>query len=180
MLHWCDAADGLKSVALRYFNAAGAHPSGKIGEDHQPESHLIPIVLQVALGQREAIDIFGDDYPTTDGTCIRDYIHVMDLAQAHRLALHYLRRNNSSRVYNLGNGQGFSVKEVIAQAREVTGQAIPWLVSARRPGDPAVLVASAARAQAELGWCPAYTGLQEIIATAWNWHKHHPQGFAGV
>ncbi len=180
MLHWCDAAYGLKSVALRYFNAAGAHPSGKIGEDHQPESHLIPIVLQVALGQREAIDIFGDDYPTTDGTCIRDYIHVMDLAQAHRLALHYLRRNNSSRVYNLGNGQGFSVKEVIAQAREVTGQAIPWLVSARRPGDPAVLVASAARAQAELGWCPAYTGLQEIIATAWNWHKHHPQGFAGV
>lgn len=177
MLRWCDAAYGLKSISLRYFNAAGAHPDGVIGEDHNPESHLIPIILQVALGQREHIGIFGDDYPTADGTCIRDYIHVMDLANAHWLALEYLRRTHRSDIFNLGSGKGFSVLEVIETARKVTGHPIPAKIYPRRAGDPAVLVASAEKAQQKLKWQPRYRQLEEIIATAWKWHKDHPNGF---
>lgn len=177
MLNWCDLAYGIKSISLRYFNAAGAHPDGLIGEDHQPETHLIPIILQVALGQREYVGIYGDDYPTEDGTCIRDYIHVMDLANAHYLALDYLRKENRSGVYNLGNGLGFSVKQVIDTAREVTGHPIPSKVMPRRPGDPAVLVASSEKAKMELGWNPKYNQLGTIIESAWRWHQKRPNGF---
>ncbi|PLT31049.1 UDP-glucose 4-epimerase GalE [Peribacillus deserti] len=177
MFRWCDGAYGLKSVSLRYFNAAGAHPDGIIGEDHTPESHLIPIILQVALGQREHIGIFGDDYPTEDGTCIRDYIHVMDLANAHWLALKQLRSHNESGVFNLGNGKGFSVKEVIETSREVTGHEIPEVVSERRAGDPAILIASSEKAQKVLGWKPKYNDLKTIIKTAWKWHKANPNGY---
>lgn len=176
-LRWMAEAYGIKYTALRYFNAAGAHMSGAIGEDHSPESHLIPIILQVALGQREHIGIFGDDYPTEDGTCIRDYIHVTDLADAHILALDKMRRDNTSGIYNLGNGKGFSVKEVIEVARRVTGHPIPEKVEPRRAGDPAVLVASSEKAQKELGWKPQFNDLETIITTAWNWHKEHPRGF---
>lgn len=176
-LRWMAEAYGIKYTALRYFNAAGAHRSGAIGEDHSPESHLIPIILQVALGQREHIGIFGDDYPTEDGTCIRDYIHVTDLADAHILALDKMRRDNTSGIYNLGNGKGFSVKEVIEVARRVTGHPIPEKVESRRAGDPAVLVASSEKAQKELGWKPQFNDLETIISTAWNWHKEHPHGF---
>lgn len=177
MLKWCAHAYGIQAVALRYFNAAGAHPDGYIGEDHHPESHLIPIILQVALGQREFISIYGEDYPTKDGTCIRDYIHVMDLANAHWLALEKLRKTNESAVYNLGNGEGFSVKEVIQKAREITGQAIPERVGPRRAGDPAVLIASSEKAQQELGWKPQFNSLEQILRDAWNWHHNHPKGF---
>lgn len=177
MLKWCDQAYGLKYVALRYFNAAGAHPEGHIGEDHQPESHLIPIILQVALGQREHLAIFGDDYPTPDGTCIRDYIHVMDLANAHWLALQKLRETNESSVYNLGNGEGFSVKQVVEKTREITGHPLPTQIVPRRAGDPAVLIASSEKAQQELGWKPQFNSLGQIIETAWNWHRSHPKGF---
>ncbi|MCR4434548.1 MAG: UDP-glucose 4-epimerase GalE [Clostridiales bacterium] len=176
-LKWVDNAYGIRYISLRYFNAAGAHTSGKIGEDHSPESHLIPIVLRTALGQREAISIFGEDYNTPDGTCIRDYIHVMDLARAHILALNKLRSGGKSDVFNLGNGEGFSVKEVVEIAREVTGAAIKAVVSGRRPGDPAVLVASSEKIQRELGWSPRYHELKTIIETAWNWHKNNPEGF---
>ncbi|RHW42686.1 UDP-glucose 4-epimerase GalE [Neobacillus notoginsengisoli] len=177
MFRWCDGPYGLKSISLRYFNAAGAHPDGLIGEDHTPESHLIPIILQVALGQREAIGIFGDDYPTEDGTCIRDYIHVMDLANAHWLALEYLRKNDTSGVFNLGNGTGFSVKQVIEEARKVTNHPIPEKISERRAGDPAVLIASSDRAKEVLGWKPKYNDLRTIIETAWKWHQANPNGF---
>ena len=177
MFRWSDGPYGLKSISLRYFNAAGAHPDGMIGEDHDPESHLIPIILKVALGQREAIGIFGDDYPTEDGTCIRDYIHVMDLANAHWLALEHLRKNENSDVFNLGNGTGFSVKQVIETARKVTGHRIPELVSPRRAGDPAVLIATSEKAQTVLGWKPKYNDLETIIRTAWNWHQSHPTGY---
>lgn len=177
MFRWCDGAYGLKSISLRYFNAAGAHPHGIIGEDHTPETHLIPIILQVALGQREHIGIYGDDYPTKDGTCIRDYIHVMDLANAHWLALEHLRKNDVSDVFNLGNGRGFSVKEVIETARTVTKHEIPAVVSPRRAGDPAVLIASSEKAQRTLGWKPKYNQLETIIETAWNWHKNNPDGY---
>lgn len=177
MLHWCDQAYGIHFVALRYFNAAGADPQGRIGEDHHPESHLIPLILQVALGQRESIAIFGDDYPTSDGTCVRDYIHVLDLAQAHRLALNTLRTTQKSGIYNLGNGQGFSVLEVIEAARRITGHPIPAKMGNRRPGDPAVLIASSNLAQEVLGWVPKWNQLEQILETAWNWHKKHPQGF---
>ncbi|MHB1653291.1 MAG: UDP-glucose 4-epimerase GalE [Desulfitobacteriaceae bacterium] len=177
MLKWCDQAYSLKSISLRYFNAAGAHPEGHIGEDHRPESHLIPIILQAALGQREFIAIYGDDYPTGDGTCVRDYIHVMDLAHAHGLALQKLRNTPESGVYNLGNGEGFSVREVIQAARDITGQAIPARIAPRRAGDPAVLIASSAKAQEKLGWRPQWNRLEQIIETAWAWHKTHPQGF---
>ncbi len=176
-LKWADNAYGIKSISLRYFNAAGAHISGKIGEDHTPESHLIPIILQVALGKREAISIFGDDYETPDGSCIRDYIHVTDLAQAHILALKKLRNGGDSAVYNLGNGKGFSVKEVIEIAREVTGEKIKAVVADRRPGDPAILIASSDKIQKELNWQPQYNDLRTIMETAWNWHKNHPNGF---
>ena len=173
ILHWMDRIYGLHYAALRYFNAAGA--TKERGEDHHPETHLIPLVLQVALGQRESIAIFGDDYPTRDGTPVRDYIHVSDLAQAHILALHALDRG--SRTYNLGNGQGFSVKEVIETAREVTGHPIPAKVVARRPGDPAVLIAGSETIRRELGWRPRFPDLRTIIQTAWEWHCTHPHGY---
>lgn len=177
MMAWCEQAYGLRFVSLRYFNAAGAHPDGHIGEDHNPETHLIPIVLQVALGQRESLSVFGDDYPTEDGTCIRDYVHVMDLAQAHRLALKKLRETGESGIYNLGNGTGFSVKQVVERAREITGRPIPTRVVPRRPGDPAVLIASSQKAREELGWRPQYENLDNMIATAWAWHQAHPHGY---
>lgn len=176
-LKWADNAYGIKFVALRYFNAAGAHSSGKIGEDHSPESHLIPIILQVALGKREAISIYGDDYETPDGSCIRDYIHVTDLAQAHILALKKLRSGGDSAIYNLGSGSGFSVKEVIEVARQVTGVDIKEVVAPRRPGDPATLIASSEKARQELGWKPEYEDLKIIVESAWIWHKNHPNGF---
>jgi UDP-glucose 4-epimerase len=160
---------------LRYFNAAGASPTGERGEDHEPETHLIPIVLQVALGQRDQVVIFGDDYPTRDGTCVRDYIHVTDLAQAHILALKALDKR--SRTYNLGNGQGFTVKEVIETAREVTGHSIPAVVGPRRPGDPAVLIASSEKIKRELGWQPQFPNLRAIVETAWRWHSTNPHGY---
>ncbi|MEG0583423.1 MAG: UDP-glucose 4-epimerase GalE [Cetobacterium sp.] len=177
MLKWFDQAYGIKYTALRYFNVAGAISTGEIGEDHQPETHLIPIILQVALGKRDKIAIYGDDYPTPDGTCIRDYIHVMDLADAHLLALDRLGRGEESRVYNLGNGEGFSVKEVIDVTRKVTKHPIPAEVSPRRAGDPARLIASSEKAIKELGWKPKYNSLQSIIETAWNWHKTNPEGY---
>ncbi|NGM82950.1 UDP-glucose 4-epimerase GalE [Paenibacillus sp. 7124] len=177
MMSWFDKVLGIKYVALRYFNAAGAHASGKIGEDHRPESHLIPLVLQTALKQRESIAVFGDDYPTEDGTCIRDYIHVSDLADAHVRAVTYLRSGSGSNFFNLGNGLGFSVKEVIETAKEVTGLDIPVVIQERRAGDPAVLVASSAKARSVLGWNPSRADLKEIIRSAWNWHSSHPQGY---
>lgn len=178
MMHWFDTAHGIKYVSLRYFNAAGAHEGGQIGEDHSPETHLVPIIMQVALGQRPQISIFGDDYATPDGTCIRDYIHVTDLADAHILAVEKLRRGGDSSICNLGNGRGFSVKEVIHIAREVTGRPIPAVIEARRAGDPAILVASSARAKAELGWKPRRDILTQIIDSAWNWHRNHPNGYS--
>jgi UDP-glucose 4-epimerase len=177
MMSWFDKVLGIKYVSLRYFNAAGAHESGKIGEDHRPESHLIPLVLQTALKQRPHISVFGDDYATPDGTCIRDYIHVSDLADAHMRAVTYLREDNDSNVFNLGNGQGFSVKEVIETARKVTGLDIPVVAEPRRAGDPAVLVASSDKARSVLGWSPQRTQLEDIISGAWGWHQSHPQGY---
>lgn len=171
MLDWFDQLHGIKSVRFRYFNAAGADPSGDIGEIHDPESHLIPLILAAALGERDHISIFGDDYPTKDGTCIRDYIHVNDLADAHILALDYLRSGNSSTVFNLGNGSGYSVKEVIDVARSVTGKNIPVKVAGRRPGDPAVLIAGSEKAQRVLGWKPRLHDIESIVATAWKWHS---------
>lgn len=177
MLKWYDSAYGIKYTALRYFNVAGAYETGEIGEDHSPETHLIPIILQVALGKREKIGIYGDDYPTEDGTCIRDYVHVMDLVDAHILALDRLAKGNESAIYNLGNGEGFSVKEVIEAARRVTKHPIPAEVSPRRAGDPARLVASSEKAIKELGWKPKYSSLEDMIATAWKWHKNNPEGY---
>lgn len=177
MFKWVGKAHGLRYVSLRYFNACGAHVSGKIGEDHNPESHLIPLILQVPNGKREFISIFGEDYQTKDGTCIRDYIHVTDLAQAHILAVKYLQNGGESDIFNLGNGIGFSVKEVIETARRVTQNAIPAKVTPRRAGDPAKLIASSDKAKKVLGWKPQHAELDEIISTAWNWHKNHPDGF---
>lgn len=179
MFKWTDRAHGLKYVSLRYFNACGAHVSGKIGEAHSPETHLIPLILQVPLGQREYISIFGDDYDTSDGTCIRDYIHVTDLAQAHILAVDYLMKGNESNIFNLGNGVGFTVKEVIDTARKVTGHEIPAKIAERRAGDPARLIASSDKARQVLLWKPEHADLEEIISTAWNWHKNHPNGYNG-
>jgi UDP-glucose-4-epimerase GalE len=170
-------AYGLASVSLRYFNAAGADPDGELGEDHDPETHLIPLVLQTALGQRPRVDIFGDDYPTKDGTCIRDYIHVEDLAQAHLIGLERLLGGEAGGQYNLGNGQGHSVKQVIEMAGRVTGKPIPVSVGERRKGDPAVLVSSSEKAIHDLGWRPRFPGLEAIIETAWNWHKMNPNGY---
>lgn len=175
MLHWMDDRFGMRYAALRYFNAAGA-PSVDHGEDHHPETHLIPLVLQVALGQREHVVIHGDDYDTPDGTCVRDYVHVTDLADAHLRALGAL--DGGSRTYHLGNGHGFSVREVIEAAREVTGRPIPAVVGPRRPGDPAMLVASSDRIHAELGWVPRYAELRDIVSSAWDWHRAHPRGYA--
>lgn len=174
-LYWLDRIKGFRYVALRYFNAAGA--SLERGEDHHPECHLIPLVLQVAQGKRADIKIFGDDYDTPDGTCIRDYIHIADLAQAHILALEKLLKGGASCKYNLGNGQGYSVKQVIETAREVTGHPIPAQVTPRRAGDPAVLIAGSETIRRELGWDPQYPDLRSIIQSAWNWHVKHPNGY---
>ncbi len=173
MLHWLDRCYGFHYATLRYFNAAGA--SAERGEDHRPETHLIPLVLQVALGQRDYVEIYGTDYPTPDGTCVRDYIHVVDLAQAHILALQAL--DEGSQAYNLGNGQGFTVREVIEIARQVTGHPIPAVERPRRPGDPAVLIAGSEKIE-RLGWQPRYPDLKTIIESAWNWHRRHPNGYA--
>lgn len=177
MMKWTDRAHGLKYVALRYFNACGAHESGAIGEAHSPETHLIPLILQVPLKQREYISIFGDDYDTKDGTCIRDYIHVTDLAQAHILAVKYLMEGGESNTFNLGNGVGFTVKEVVETARSVTGDVIEAKVEGRRAGDPAQLIASSDKAKEVLGWKPEHADLKEIIASAWKWHSTHPAGY---
>lgn len=177
MFKWVSQAHGLRYVSLRYFNACGAHISGKIGEDHSPETHLIPLILQVPNGKREFVSIFGDDYKTKDGTCIRDYIHVTDLAQAHIQAVKYLAEGNKSDIFNLGNGVGFSVNEVIETARKVTGHPIPAKISPRRAGDPAILIASSKKAKNILGWKPKHDSLEEIIETAWRWHKNHPDGY---
>ncbi len=177
MFHWTDVAHDLRYVALRYFNACGAHESGKIGEAHNPESHLIPLILQVPNGKREFISVFGTDYDTPDGTCVRDYIHVTDLALAHILAVEYLRKGNESNVFNLGNGIGFSVNDVIETARKVTGHEIPAKMCERRGGDPAQLIASSEKAKNVLGWKPEHDSLEEIIQSAWKWHKSHPNGY---
>ena len=176
LLAWMDRLYGIKYCCLRYFNACGAHPDGHIGEAHEPESHLIPLVLQVALGQRDTIDIYGTDYDTPDGTCIRDYVHVLDLARAHVLALEALQ-NGASRVYNLGSGSGYSVREVIESSRKVTGHAIPVNEAPRRAGDLPVLVADSDKIGRELGWETQYNSLESIIETAWNWHRRHPRGY---
>lgn len=177
MLKWCDTAYGLKFCALRYFNVAGARADGSIGEDHRPETHLIPLILQVAQGKREKLSLFGTDYPTKDGTCVRDYIHVEDLIDAHMLALDYLRKGSPSTAFNLGNGQGFSNREIIEAARRVTGHPIPVAEEDRRPGDPATLIASSQKAMEVLGWKPKYTNVEDIIGTAWKWHSTHPNGY---
>ena len=180
MMKWCDQAYGMKYVALRYFNACGAHENGLIGELHNPETHLIPLILQVPLKKRETIYVFGNDYDTKDGTCVRDYIHVTDLAQAHILAVKYLMEGNESNIFNLGNGVGFTVKEVIETARKVTGKPIKAVEEGRRAGDPAVLIASSEKAKNILGWKPEHADLEEIIASAWKWHSSHPQGYCSV
>ena len=177
MMKWSANAYGLKYVSLRYFNACGAHKSAKIGEAHNPESHLIPLVLQVPNGKRESVSIYGTDYDTPDGTCIRDYIHVTDLAEAHILAVEYLMKGGESNVFNLGNGVGYSVREVIETARRVTGHPIPAVEIPRRAGDPARLVASGEKAKEILGWKPEITELEDIIRSAWAWHSSHPNGY---
>ena len=177
MFYWTEQAHGMKYVSLRYFNACSAHISGKIGEAHNPESHLIPIILQTANGTRDHISVFGTDYDTPDGTCIRDYIHVTDLAQAHILAVEYLINGGESDIFNLGNGVGFSVKEVIETAKKVTGKEIKVVEENRRAGDPAVLIASSEKAKKVLGWNPQYNELSTIIETAWKWHSTHPNGY---
>ena len=179
MMHWAAQAYGMRAVILRYFNVGGALPGGQIGEDHRPESHLIPLILQVALGKREHLTLYGTDWPTPDGTCIRDYLDVMDLADAHLRALHWLRhtaRPGQCLICNLGNGEGFSVLQMVEAARAVTGHAIPTLAGSRRAGDPARLVASAQRAREVLGWT-ARADINAIIASAWAWHQAHPEGF---
>lgn len=177
MFKWVSQAHGLRYVSLRYFNACGAHVSGEIGEAHNPESHLIPLILQVPNKKRDHISIYGDDYNTKDGTCVRDYIHVTDLAQAHILAVKYLMEGNQSDVFNLGNGIGFTVKEVIETARKVTGDPIKAEVEGRRAGDPAFLIASSEKAKTILGWNPQFADLETIISSAWKWHKAHPNGY---
>jgi UDP-glucose 4-epimerase len=177
LMKWCDAAYGMKYVALRYFNVAGARSTGEIGEDHDPETHLIPVVLQVALGQREHISIFGEDYETEDGTCIRDYIHVEDLIDAHILALSYLKNGGDSTAFNLGSNKGFSVKEIVDAVREVTGHPIPAKIEGRRAGDPSTLIASSDKARQVLGWNPKRTSIHEIIQNAWSWHQSNPNGY---
>lgn len=172
MLADAAVAYGLRSVALRYFNAAGASETAEIGEAHQPETHLIPNVLKAVLDQGPGLKVFGDDYPTPDGTCVRDYVHVEDLAQAHELALDYMERHEGAHAFNLGSGQGFSVREVIAAAEQVTGRKVPYEMAPRRAGDPAILVASSERARRELGWQPKYNDLRSIIESAWRWHAN--------
>ncbi|MDR1541174.1 MAG: UDP-glucose 4-epimerase GalE [Clostridiales bacterium] len=176
---WYDSAYGLKYAALRYFNVAGAHPSGKIGEDHRPETHLIPNVLRVAMGLDPAVKLFGGDYPTEDGTCVRDYIHATDLADAHILAMEKLVADDCSSIYNLGNGKGFSNKQIIEMAKDVTGKRIPVEMAPRRHGDPPVLVASSEKISRQLKWKPKFNTLDQIIQTAWQWHAAHPNGYGG-
>ena len=170
LMKWCSKAYGMNFVALRYFNACGAHPNGKIGELHDPETHLIPLVLQVPLGIRETIYIYGNDYNTPDGTCIRDYIHVLDLADAYIKALEYLKKENQSNIFNLGNGEGYSVLEIINAAKKVTNLPINVSIDKRRPGDPARLIANNTKAKEILGWQPKYTDIEEIISSAWNFY----------
>lgn len=177
MFYWTGVAHNLRFVSLRYFNACGAHISGQIGEDHNPETHLIPLILQAASGKRDHISIFGTDYDTVDGTCVRDYIHVTDLAQAHILAVRYLMDGNKSDIFNLGNGVGFTVRQVIDEARKVTGADIKVVEEGRRAGDPATLIASSDKAKSVLGWKPEYADLSKIIETAWKWHSKHKNGF---
>ena len=177
MMHWADKAYGIKFVALRYFNVAGAAPDGTIGEDHGPETHLVPIILQVAQGKRKELSIFGDDYNTPDGTNVRDYVHVMDLADAHILAIKYLEAGNESNAFNLGSSTGISNKQILEAAREVTGEQIPAKIAPRRPGDPDSLVAASDKARNVLGWDPKYDDVHDIIATAWKWHSTHPKGY---
>ncbi|MGH1049476.1 UDP-glucose 4-epimerase GalE [Bacillus cytotoxicus] len=177
MMKWQSKASDMNYVALRYFNVAGAKEDGSIGEAHNHETHLIPIILQVALGQRDELMIYGDDYNTPDGTNIRDYIHVVDLIDAHIKALEYLKRGGKSEVFNLGSAEGFSNKEILNAAREITGHPIPAKIGPRRPGDPDVLIASSVKAQEVLGWKPKYTSIKDIIATAWKWHQSHPEGY---
>lgn len=177
MMAWADSAYGVKFVALRYFNVAGAAPDGSIGEDHGPETHLVPIIMQVAQGKRAELSIFGDDYNTPDGTNVRDYVHVMDLADAHLLALKYLFAGNESNAFNLGSSTGFSNKQMLEAAREVTGKSIPAKMAPRRPGDPDSLVAASDKARNVLGWKPKYDDVHDIITTAWKWHESHPQGY---
>lgn len=171
-------AYGLRAISLRYFNASGADPSGEIGEDHTPEHHLVPIVLQVALGQREKVNVYGTDWPTRDGTCVRDYVHVTDLAQAHLRGLDALRKGHATAEYNLGNGSGYTVMEVIRTVEEVTERKINSVSAERRPGDPAVLVASSEKIVRDLGWDPQFPELRTIIETAWKWHSTHPYGYS--
>lgn len=177
MMKWFDTAYNIKYIALRYFNAAGADPQGVIGEDHKVETHLIPLILQVPLGKREYISVFGNDYDTVDGTCIRDYIHVMDLASAHYLALEALLNNSDSTVYNLGNGEGYSVMQVIEAAKKVTRYDIKVNIEGRRAGDPAKLIATCDKIVKELGWKPQYPQIEKIIQDAWNFHRKHPRGY---
>lgn len=177
MMAWADKAYGIKFVALRYFNVAGAAPDGTIGEDHGPETHLVPIILQVAQGKRKELSIFGDDYNTPDGTNVRDYVHVMDLTDAHILAIKYLEAGNKSNAFNLGSSTGFSNKQMLEAAREVTGKPIPAKMAPRRPGDPGSLVAASDKAREILGWKPKYDDVHDIIATAWKWHSTHPKGY---
>ncbi|MBM7688403.1 UDP-glucose 4-epimerase GalE [Enterococcus ureilyticus] len=177
MMKWCDKAYGIRYVALRYFNVAGAKSDASIGEDHVPETHLIPIILQTALGQREYLGIYGDDYDTPDGTCIRDYVYIEDLIAAHIAALDYLQKGNKSNIFNLGSNNGYSVKEMLEAAREVTGKEIPAKVLPRRSGDPSKLVASSEKAKMTLAWEPQITDIKQIIKTAWDWHISHPKGY---
>lgn len=177
IIKWADVAYGIKFVALRYFNVAGAMPDGSIGEDHHPETHLIPIILQAAAGTRDGLQIFGDDYSTKDGTNVRDYVHVVDLADAHILAMKYLSEGNDSNAFNLGSATGFSNLEILNAARKVTGQPIPAKIGPRRPGDPSTLIAASDKARTILGWKPKFDDVEQVIATAWNWHQTHPEGF---
>ncbi|WP_164667847.1 UDP-glucose 4-epimerase GalE [Virgibacillus doumboii] len=177
LMKWTEQAHGIRYVSLRYFNVAGARESGEIGEDHRPETHLVPIILQAALGQRPNITIFGDDYNTEDGTCIRDYVHVEDLIQAHILAMTYLNNDGESNIFNLGSSQGFSVKEMIDAARNVTGKEIQAEIGERRAGDPSVLIASSDKAKKVLGWNPTRTAITKIMEDAWQWHESNPNGY---
>ena len=177
MLEDFESAYGLRSISLRYFNAAGADPDGEIGESHDPETHLIPLVIQTALGIREEVQVFGNDYPTPDGTCVRDYIHVNDLAQAHLLAMEMLLNGHPSDQYNLGIGEGYSVNEVIERVGKTTGKRVPVRITERRAGDPPILIASNKKATEELGWKPCYSDLNTVIETAWNWHQNYSKGF---
>ena len=177
IMHWADEAYGMKFVALRYFNVAGAWSDGSIGEDHNPETHLMPIILQVAQGKRDKLQIYGDDYNTPDGTNIRDYVHPIDLADAHILAADYLRNGNPSDVFNLGSSTGFSNLEMLKAAREVTGKEIPAEIAGRRGGDSDTLIAASDKARRVLGWNPQYDDVHKLIETAWKWHSSHPEGY---